>query len=158
VASTIVMTPSMLVRVIRLDCQREEKRQGSGIQGHEVDSRPSSKNLPGSSSEVLRWVVGRKEKRESDYFIDVFINALLLLLLVFQNNVDFRSRQRKIPKNRVRIMCLSCLSRSMTKYTSRSVLLPLVKKTPDLMVESWQVSWDRKIEVHVSGGYSYDAT
>jgi hypothetical protein len=39
-----------------------------------------------------------------------------------------------------------------------SVLLPSVIKPPDLMVESWQVSWDRKLEVHVSGGYSYDAT
>ena len=61
----------------------------------------------------------------------------------------------KIPKGSpVRVVFVTCHD----KRYSLSVLLPLMIKPPDLWVESWKVRVGSKLEEHVNGGYSYNAT
>jgi hypothetical protein len=77
-------------------------------------------------------------QRERHHFIAAFLDALLLLWLVFQNNVCFQT-QTHCGMDLKGFKFGLCLSRAChNKRHSKSALLPHLTKPPDLMVESWQ--------------------
>ena len=96
--------------------------------------------------------MGKRRKREGAYFVDAFkdafVDALLLLLLIFRINVYFRIQTHgaevlglKIPTPKGSwVGAVLCHILCLDKIYSRSVLLMLVISKPpeSTMVESWQ--------------------